>query len=327
MKRRHLFLSATGALLPGLAFAQPARKVWRIGFLANGAQPQNLPLSSLGNFPRGMQEHGLVEGRDYTVEWRFSEGKSEKFASMAEELVRMKMDVLIAATVTGIKAAQRATSAIPIVMVTAADPIANGFVSSFAKPGGTITGLSNNASDISAKYLELLRLAVPKLRSVAVWVNPESANTRFLYGKVEAAAKTAGVKLIKLDAKTENQIDSAFAQAVKESASAMIILPDALFSTQARHISELALRQRMPTMYWTREHVQAGGLMSYGQNNAEHYLRAAFYVSKIMKGAKPAELPVEEPTVVELALNAKTAKAIGVNFSQDLAYRATLVIQ
>ena len=330
MNKRRKLLTAIGLCalaVPVCSFAQQQGKIWRVGFLANGSRPASLETSSLGGFPRAMRELGYVEGKNLVIDWRFAEGKQALFNSLATELVQLNVDVMVAATSTGIAAAQRATTTIPIVMVATSDPVRNGFIASFPRPGGNITGLSNNSSDVSVKYLELLRVAIPRLSSVAVWTNSDTANRRFVFQQIQTSAKAAGIKVLPVEAQTESQVEAAFGMIMRERPGAMIVTPDAFFSTQARRIAELAAKHRLPTMFWTREHVEAGGLMSYGQNNAEHYQRAATYVDKILKGAKPGNLPVEQPMKLELVINLKTAKTLGLAIPQELLLRADKVIE
>ena len=331
MKTRREFLIASGAGLgllaaPLASFAQQG-KLRRIGFLANGSRPAALDSTPLGNFPRGMRELGYVEGKDYIIEWRFSEGKREIFATSAAELARLKVDVMVAATGPGIDAARKASGRIPIVMVTMADPVAAGFVASLAHPGGNITGLSNQSADVVSKHPELLRIAIPGLSNIAVLVNPSGVSASLFLKQIGASATAIGVKVRVFEVQTLGEIETAFGTLTRERAGAMIITPDALLSAQARRIVELAAKRRMPTMFWTREHVEAGGLMSYGQDNAEHYYRAAAYVDKILKGAKPGDLPVELATKIELVINLKTARAIGLTIPRDLLFRADKVME
>jgi putative ABC transport system substrate-binding protein len=316
--------------LDGVALAQSKQtpgKIRRVGFLAIGSRPTSLESDILGGFPRGMRELGYVEGKDYVIEWRFAEGKAENFASSAAEFARLNVDVIVAATGVGIEAARKATSTIPIVMVAMADPVKAGFVASLARPGGNTTGLSNQSMDIVGKHPELLRAAIPGLSSVAVLVNSASATSPIFLKQIRASASAIGMKVQSVEVRTAGEIEAALTELARERAGALIVTPNALLSAQARRIAELAVKRRMPTMFWTREHVEAGGLMSYGQDNAEHYYRAATYVHKIFKGAKPAELPVELATRIELVINLKTAKAIGLTIPQDLLFRADKVIE
>ena len=326
-RRKIVLALGAGALATPLAsFAQqkPA-KVARIGFL--GAASASGLASFVEALWAGLRDLGYVEGKNITTEYRWAEGKYERLPGLAAELVQLKVDVIVAAGTPAIQAAQKATTIIPIVMVQTPDPVGAGFVASLSRPGGNITGLSTLNVDVSSKYLELLRVALPKLSRVAVLVNPDHPLHPVFLKQVQAAAKTTGVNVSPLQAGTASQIEAAFGAIERERASALIVLPDSFFLSQARRIAELAAKNRLPTMFWTRELVEAGGLMSYGQNPAESFRRAATYVDKILKGAKPADLPVEQPTKFELVVNLKTAKAIGLTISQDLLFRADKVIE
>ena len=324
-RRKLVIALGAGALAAPLAcFAQQQRpKVARIGLLdsASGRAKGREALIA------GLRELGLVEGKNILIESRWAEGKYERLPGLAAELVQMKVDVIVASTTPAVQAAQQATTTIPIVMVRTADPVGSGFVASLARPGRNITGLSSIATDLSSKYLELLRVAVPKLSRVTVLVNPASPTHPDFLKRIQAAAKTNSVTISPVEASTASQIEAAFGAMTRERAGALIVLPDSFFSSQARRIAGLAAQQRLPTMFWTRGLVESGGLMSYGQNNAEHYYRAATYIDKILKGAKPADLPVEQPTKIELVINLKTAKAIGLTIPQQLLLQADKVIE
>ncbi len=239
----------------------------------------------------------------------------------------MKVDFIIAATGFGIEAARKATSTIPIIMVNMGDPVGAGFVKSLARPGGNITGLSNQTGETISKHPELLRIAMPGLSTVAVWFNPSSAAGDLYVKRIQESTQTLGLKVQLLEARSAADFDGVFDALKKERATALIVTPDPLFSTHSRRIAEFARDNRIATMFWTRQHVEAGGLMSYGQDNARHYHRAAYYNDKIIKGAKPAELPVEQGTIIELVLNLKTAKAIGLTMPRELLFRADKVIE
>jgi putative ABC transport system substrate-binding protein len=317
-----------GALCAALpARAQQTGKVWRIGFLASGTRPTSLESGTLAEFARGMRELGYIEGRNFVIDWRFAEGKTERFHELARELVDLKVDVMVGATTTAVVAAKRATTTIPVVMVAVGNPIEAGLIASFARPGGNITGLSNVSLDVSVKYVELLRVAIPKLARVAVLINPDSVTRRTFFDRIASAAKTLDVKVSPFEAQTATEIDAAFRAMARERVGAMIVTPDGFFSAQAPRIVELAVKGRLPSMFWTREHVATGGLMSYGQNNAEHYRRAAAYVDRIVKGARPGDLPVEQATKLELVINRKTARALGLTLPQELLLRTDEVIE
>ena len=324
-RRRLVIALGTGALATPLAcFAQPQRsKVARIGLLESTSSSASQREALIA----GLRELGYVDGKNIIIEDRRAEGKYERLPGLAAELVQMKVDVIVTVSTPATQAAQLATTTIPIVMVRTGDPFGQGFVASFSRPGRNITGLSNINIDVSSKYLELLRVAVPRLSRVAVLVNSGSPNYPNNLKPIQAAAKTNSVKVSPAQASTVSQIEAAFAAMKQERAGALIVLPDSFFLAQARQISKLAAQQRLPTMFANREPVESGGLMSYGQNIAEHYYRAATYIDKILKGAKPGELPVEQATKIELVINLKTAKAIGLTIPQDLLLRADKVIE
>jgi putative ABC transport system substrate-binding protein len=320
-----LGLGALSAALPVLA-QQPA-KMWRIGVLSIRSRPLSFAGDTYGLLLDGMRELGYVEGKNIAIEWRFADGNYERLPGLAAELVRLKVDVILVVNVLVIRAAQQATSTIPIVMLTSSDPVGSGFVASLARPGGNITGLSNVTTDLGPKYLELLRAMIPKLSRVAVLLNPVNPQNRVLYKNIQTAAAKVGIKVSPAEVKTSQQIESAFAAMAQARAEAMIVAPNTLLIALGRQIAELAARYRMPSMFWTREFVEAGGLMSYGQSSTDAYRRAAVYVDKIFKGAKPADLPIEQPTKFELVINRKTAQALGLSIPQELLLRADEVIE
>jgi putative ABC transport system substrate-binding protein len=329
MNRRKLLvafgLGALAAALPSIA--QQQGKIWRIGFLAPRSRPTSSDPDVYGAFPQGMRELGYVEGKNFVVEWRFADGKFERLPGLAAELVRMKVDVIVAAGTVATEVAQRATTTIPIVIAASVDPVGSGFVKSLARPGGNITGLSLATSDFSPKHLELLMTAVPKLSRVAVLVSPDNSAHPGVLKSVQAASQKLGVQVLPVNARTPEDIERGFAMMKRERAEAVIVAADAFFFLQRRQIAELALRHRLASMASNREYAAAGGLMSYGQNIADFYRRAATFVDKILKGAKPGELPIEQPTIFELVINLKTAKALGLAIPQELLLRADKVIE
>jgi putative ABC transport system substrate-binding protein len=328
-RRRLLIALGAGALAAPLrAFAQQQDKVRRIGFLAARTRSTSSnPDVYYDAFVQGMRELGYVEGKNLLIEWRFADGKIERLPGLASELVRAKVEVIATHGTTGTQAAQRATRTIPIVFGSANDPVASGFAASLARPGGNITGLSLISVDVSQKHLELLKTLVPRMSRVAVLVNPGNSSLPAVLKSIQAAAQQFGVKVLPADARTPEEIEHGFAAMRRERADAVIILNDTFFIGQRRQITELAARNRLPSMFPFREDVEAGGLMSYGQNLADHYRRAATYVDKILKGAKPSDLPIEQPTKIHLAINRKTAKALGLKIPQELLLRADEVIE
>jgi len=274
-----------------------------------------------------MRELGYVEGNNLIIEWRFANGEYERLPGMAAQLVQLKVDAIMALGPPGVIAAQKATTTIPIVMVVSADPVGAGFVKSLGRPGGNITGFSNLAGDLSSKHLEMLLTIVPKLSRVAILVNPANPAHSTIPKNVQAAAQKAGIKVMAVEAPTPNEIESAFSKMARENAGAVIVALDPLFIQQVLQIAAQTTKHRLPSTFAFREAVEAGGLLSYGQNQVEIYRRAAGYVDKIFKGARPADLPVEQPTTLELFINRKTAKALGLTIPHSLLISADKVIE
>lgn len=329
VSRRRLLIGLGANLLsaPLISAAQQPGKVWRVGFLSSRSRPASLDTDWYGAFPRGMRELSYVEGKNLVIEWRFADNKAERLPGLAAELVRMKVDVIVAGGTPAARAAQNATNTIPIVFGSSGDPVGVGLVQSLAHPGGNITGLSNIANDIGPKLLEMLISVLPKLSRVAILVNPNNANHLSMQRRVEAAAQTTSVTILSMDARTATEIGNAFAQMSLQKAGALIVFGDGIFTQQARQIAELAAKHRLPSITGPRAYVDAGGLMSYGPSLADNYRRAANYVDKIFKGAKPGDLPAEQPTKFELVINAKTAKALGLKIPQSLLISADKVIE
>jgi putative ABC transport system substrate-binding protein len=331
MTTRRDCLTALGAAalsMPLASLAQQQEKIRRIGFLGvrSRSTPSN-PDVYYDAFIEGMRELGYIEGKNLTIEWRFADGKFERLPGLAGELVRMKLEAIVTHTTPSTEALQRATSAIPIVMTSIADPVASGFAASLARPGGNITGLSIITIDLSPKYLELLKIMMPALSRAAVLVNPGNSTHPATLKSIQAAAQQRGVKVLPVEARTAEEIERGFAAMRRERVDAVIIPGDGFFIGQRRQITELAVRNRLPSMCAFREFVEAGGLMSYGQNITDFYRRAATYVDKILKGAKPGELPIEQPLKIHLAINRKTANALGLTIPQELLLRADEVIE
>ena len=328
--RRRLFALIAGAFLgaPLRAFAQQQVNVRRIGFLAarSRSTPSN-PDVYYDAFVQGMRELGYVEGKNLIIEWRFADGKYEPLAAFAAELVRMRVEVIVTHGNATIEAARKATTTVPIVAAASNDPVGSGFVASLASPGTNVTGLSNVSLDVSPKHLEFLQTLRPALSRVAVLMNPSNSSHPAILKHLQVAAQQVGIKILPVEAHTPAEIENGFAAMMKERAEAVVILIDAFFIQQRRQIPELALKNRLPSMFFYREYVQAGGLMSYGQNAADHYRRAATYVDKILRGAKPGSLPIEQPTELHLAINRKTAKVLGLTIPQEFFLRADEVIE
>jgi putative tryptophan/tyrosine transport system substrate-binding protein len=318
-----------GGLLaaPLAAVGQQAGKIPRIGFLSPSSPSDSRNRFRLGALQQGLRELGYVEGQNISIEARWAEGKYERLPGLAAELVRLKVDVIVTYAPPAIQAAKEATATIPIVMGGVVEPVATGFVASLARPGGNITGLSLMAPELVGKQLEILKEVVPKVTRVAVLGNPANAGTTPQLRHAQDAARTLRLQLQPLQARGANEIDSAFAAMTKEGAGAVVVLVDAMFVDQRTHIADLAARRRLPSVYGLMDFVEAGGLMFYGANDAERFRRAAYLVDKILKGAKPAGLPIEQPTKFDLVINLKTAKALGLTIPQSLLQRADEIIQ
>src|SRR5262252_5483981 len=329
MKRRELLIifGAVAVAWPLGVRAQQQAKVWRVGFLAIPDRPAALGSSRYGAFSQGMRELGYVEGDNLVIEYRFADGKAERLSNMVAELLELKPDVLVVAGTPAVTAAQKATTRIPIVMGGASDPVGSGFIQSLALPGGNITGLSNLSTDLSPKLVEMLLRVAPKLSRVAILVNPTNQSHASVAASLQAAAQSVNLEIGAVEAATTQQIEGAFAKMSRQNAGAVIVVADALFIQEGQQIAELARKHRMPSVFPFREQVDAGGLMSYGQHLADNFRRAATYVDKIFKGAKPADLPVEQSTKLELVINLRTAKALGLTITPELLVLATEVIE
>jgi putative ABC transport system substrate-binding protein len=268
-----------------------------------------------------------VEGQNIAIEYRFAEGRLERLPDLASELVRLKVDVIVATVAPVAVAAKNATGAIPIVMVAVADPVGLGLVASLARPGGNITGLSNVAVELGAKQLEILKEAVPKVSRVAVLWNPANHFHPLLLREAEVAARSLALQLRLVEVRGPEELDRAFATVTKERSGALLVLGDPLFFLHSAQIADLAARNRLPAMYGIREHVEAGGLMAYAAHSADLFRRTATYVDKILKGAKPAGLPVEQASQFELVVNLKAARALRLTIPDSVMVRAVHVIQ
>jgi putative ABC transport system substrate-binding protein len=326
MDRRDTILAllALGAA-PFAAEAQQAVKIARIGYLT----------SSLGDdlleaFRQGLRDLGYVEGRNLVIEYREAEGKPERYPALAAELVALKVDVIVAPITSAARAAKQVIETIPIVFAVSADPVTDGLVTSLARPGGNATGLSILAPELVGKRLELLTQVVPGVSRVAVLRLPGALGERTdasMLNEAEAAARALGVRLQLVEARGPADIDRAFSDMTGARVGALTVLPSNMFFRERRRLVDLAAKNRLPAVYSGRAVVDAGGLMSYGPNLADNYRRAATYVDKILKGAKPGDLPVEQPAKFELIINLKTAKDLGLIIPQSVLARADEVIQ
>src|SRR6266545_2129846 len=289
----------------GTAAAQRPEKVPRVGYLSPGSSSDPARLRRFEAFRQGLRELGYVEGQSITIESRWAEGKYERYSALAADLVRLKVDVIVAVGGRATQDAQQATRTIPIVMSVVIDPLGSGLVASLARPGGNVTGLTIMASDLVGKQFEVLKEVVPKVSRVALLWNPANPGSAPQLRVAEVAARALGVRLQTLEARVPQEINSAFAAMTKERAGALVVLSDAILLNQRRQIAELAAKSRLPAVYALMEHAEAGGLVGYGANPLDLERRAATYVDKILKGAKPGDLPVEQPTKFELVINSQ----------------------
>jgi putative ABC transport system substrate-binding protein len=319
---RRTFLAGTGAVLLAAPLAAEAQ-VPHIGYLSPLSLTDGIVLEA---FRQGLRELGYVEGQTIVIEYRFAEGRPERLPAFAAELVRLKLNVIVATSSPAPEAAKQATRTIPIVFAVVGDPVAAGLVASLARPGGNITGLSTMGSEVVGKQLELLKEIVPKVSRVAVLQNPRNVNAPATLREAEGAARTLGVQLHILHASTSAEIDAAFAAMRSQHVGGVLVLRDAFLREQRTRIAALAAKSRLPAVYGNREAAEAGGLIAYGASVTQMYRHAATYVDKILKGAKPADLPVEQPTKFELVINLKTAKALGLTIPPSLLQRADEVI-
>ena len=324
MKRREFITLLGGAAAwPLAARAQQPAKLPTIGFLG-GTTPATWSLF-VAAFVQRLRELGWIEGRTIAIEYRWAEGRGERFAEIAAEFVRLNVDVIV--TVGGaVLAAKQATSLIPIVFAAAADPVGSGLVASLARPGGNVTGLSSQFTDLAGKRLELLREMVPSLRRLAIMANAGYPAAVLEMAEVQATTRTLGLDVVTLELRRAEDIAPAF-EALKGRAEALYVCAESLVTTNRVRINTLALAARLPTMHSIREYVEAGGLMSYGPNFPDLWRRAGDLVDKILRGAKPADIPVEQPTKFDLIINLTTAKALGLDVPPTLLARADEVIE
>ena len=324
--RRREFITMLGsaAALPLVGHAQ--QKIARVGWLSPGSRASDE--NFLAFFQDGLRQFGWVVGRNIAIEPRWAEGRFERLPDLAAEMVQLKVDVIVANVTQASLAAKRATSTIPIVMVGVGDPLGSGLVESLARPGGNVTGPSSMLAEASGKQLALLKEAVPNASPVAVLRNPANPVWQAsALRETEAAARAIGLRLQLFEARGPDELEEAFAAMTRERAGALFVPADIIFVRHAQRMAELAARHHLAAMFGFREHVEAGGLMSYAANFAIMFRRAATFVDKILKGAKPSDLPVEQPTKFELAINLTTAKALGLTIPQSLLLRADEVIQ
>ena len=329
MKNKNAFYFVLGALLLALRFpaeAQQPQNVARIGFLA---APSRSGMSHLTEaFVQGLREVGYVEGKNIAIEYRWADGTFERLPELAAELVRLKVDVIVAALTQASLAAKAATGTIPIVMVAVANPVDSGLIASLARPGANLTGTSVMNDEVVGKQLELLKEALPAISRVGALWNPANPVFQKLQLRaLEATARGLNLRLQKVEARDQEEIERAFKAIAKEGTRALHVLPDPVFTAHRGRVADLALKHRLPAVSGTKESAEAGLLMSYGPSFPESYRRAAIYVDKILKGAKPADIPVERSSKFEFVINLSTAKKIGATLPQSLLYRADKVIK
>ena len=332
MITRRVFVGGLAGVLaaPLAAGAQQPAKVSRIGWLLTGSLEAPETRALLSAFRQGARERGYVEGQNLVIEYRQAEGQLDRFPALAADLVRLKVDLIVAGSTSAARAAQKATTAIPIVAPTMGDPIGDGFVASLARPGGNITGLTFLGPELAPKRLELLKEALPRMsRLVGIW-HPGSLSertTKDMLSQTETAAQILGVQLEFVEVRSPDEIDRVFSTMARRRPDAFVMFPSVMFFIERRRVIDLAEKNRLPSIYVAREFVDIGGLFSYGASISDLFRRTAVYVDKILKGAKPADLPVEQPTKFELAINLKTANALGLTIPPSVLGRADEVIQ
>jgi putative ABC transport system substrate-binding protein len=328
MNRRGFIGALAGGLFaaPLVAAAQPTAKVYRIGFLVTATPTETGHLFKA--LSEGLRELGYVEGRNVVFERRFAEGRQERLPALAAELVQLKVDVVVTGSNPVIAAVKQATATIPVVMAVSRDPVGAKFIASLARPGGNITGLANDtAPDIIGKNLALLKEAIPRISRVTYLWNPVPPGAETSKNALESAARNLGVAFQSVEVRGHAELEGAFAAMVRERANGIVVAQDPVTFGSRSQVVLLAARSRLPAVYGVREFAEAGGLMSYGPNIADQFRRAAIYVDKILKGAKPGDLPIEQPTKFELVINLKTAKALGLTLPPSLVQRADQVIE
>jgi ABC-type uncharacterized transport system substrate-binding protein len=324
-RREFITLLGSAAAWPLAARAQQASMITRIGFLGNSTA--ELEANLIGPFRDGLRALGYEEGRNIAIEYRWAEGKYERFPALIAELIASKAEVIVTAGTPASLAVKTATASIPVVMIAVGEPVATGLVASLARPGGNITGVTSISPEIEGKRLELLREVMPDLAHIAVLWNAGSPVQVIQESETRVAAQALGMKMLSLGVRTLEEIEGAFATMLRERPEALFVLADRLFLHHRKRIMDFAVQHRLPGVHAYRELVEVGGLMSYGPSYADMHRRAATYVVRILKGEKPADLPVERPVKFELVLNLKTAKALGLEVPPTLLTRADEVIE
>ncbi len=325
MDRRRFTSFLAGGLVVARSFAAQPAKLHRIGYLG-GTPPSAEPYLFEGFF-QGLRELGYVEGQNFVLEGRYYGDRIERLPALAAELVQLKVDVIVAGGPPAPEAAHRATTTIPIIMAYHPDPVGSGLAASLARPGGNVTGMSVLTPELVGKQLQLLKEVIPGMSRVAVLSNPTVPTNALLLKEAEAAGRSMNVQLQVLDVRAPGDFDGAFSAMMRDRSHALIVLGGSIFFAERTRVVALAAQNRLPSMYLLKQYVEAGGLMAYGASNRESIRRAATYVDRVLKGAKPADLPIEQATKLELIINLKTAKALGLTIPQGLLQRADEVIQ
>lgn len=323
--RRRFTGALAGGLLaaPVIPFAQQPTRFARIGFLGSSTPPPELLVA----IRIGLRERGYVEGTNLALDVRWADGSFDALPALANELARSRVDLILAWATPATLAAMRATTSIPIVFFGVSDPIGSGMIASLARPGGNVTGVTNIAKDLTARQVQMLAQIVPGLRRVAILGNPTNASSHAQQAEAQAAARALNMEALIVSVREPDRIASALADAAGQGADGLVVLPDPTFLSRRREIADMALERRLPSIYARREAVQAGGLVAYGASLSDQIGRATAYADRILKGARPAELPVEQPTKLELVINMKTAKVLGLTIPQSLLVQADEVIQ
>jgi putative ABC transport system substrate-binding protein len=318
------------AMLLALSFsaqAQQPKKIRRIGFLSQYSPSDPVFVPWHQSFRQGLRDLGWIEEKNISIEYRYAEGRADRLPDFAADLVGLKVEIIVVSTAIDAQAAKNATRTVPIVMAASGDPLATGLVESLARPGGNITGLSQMSPDLAGKRLELLKEVVPKLSRVAVLWNPQTPTSALSWKEIQHPARELGIQLHSLEVRSPNDFDKAFEDATRARAGALAVMPGPLFITNLKRIAELAEKRHLPSIAHVTEFVDSGGLVAYGPDRSDLFRRAATYVDKILKGMKPADLPVEQPMKFELVFNLKTAKQIGLTIPPNVLARADKVIK
>ena len=326
-RRIVLVLGASALAAPFASFAQQPGKVWRIGQLEYGSRQSLLDSGRLAALVQGLREQGYIEGKNFVFEARYAEGDAKRLDALAVELVQKNVDLILATGTPASHAAKKATSTIPIVITAATDPVGDGFALSLARPGGNLTGLSSAAEDTVQKLLELTTVVLPKLKRIAVLTETGVTTHPGLFAQARDAGRKTGKQVVEYGVRTPEDIDAAFAKMAREKIEAVLILVSGLFFLKRAQIANLGLKHRIPCMFPSAGYAGADGLMSYGPELNENFRRAGLFVDKILKGAKPGEIPFEQPTRYYFQVNRRTAKALGIELSNEVLTRADRVVE